>query len=127
MASHDDALAEIRRLREAIGDTIEGMIDILDALDAPHEDLEDDDPGGGNVEDEPQRDDGEDDAQLGWANEGRQTRLHGLKDEYEPSLGSLGGCITGQYFPQTIWAAGDRRDLEDEHDGREPDVDGEGL
>ena len=45
MASHEDALAEIRRLRKAIGDTIEGMIDILDALEAPHEDLEDDDAG----------------------------------------------------------------------------------
>jgi hypothetical protein len=51
-------------------------------------------------------------------------------DGREPSLGSLNPdlCSPGSFAPrerrldQTLWAAGDRRDLEgDEHDGREPE------
>ncbi|MEY9457998.1 hypothetical protein [Bradyrhizobium ottawaense] len=43
--------------------------------------------------------------------------------EDEPSLGSLG---TSEWSDQTKWAAGNRSDLEDEHDGREPDESGIG-
>jgi hypothetical protein len=43
-------------------------------------------------------------------------------DPPEPSLGSLENFGTGD---QERWASGNSRDLEDEHDGSEPDEDGE--
>jgi len=39
-----------------------------------------------------------------------------MDGEAEPSLGSLDGVID-----QRHWAHGDRREMEDEHDGREPE------
>jgi hypothetical protein len=45
-----------------------------------------------------------------------------MSGEPEPSLGSLDGQID-----QTHWAHGDRRDMEQEHDGREPECEDEGA
>lgn len=73
-------------LRRRIEVAIETMIAALDALDAPAEDREDDDPGGeegGASDDEPS---------LGWTD----------------TEASRGAKVSGE-------------DLEDEHDGREPD------
>jgi hypothetical protein len=39
-----------------------------------------------------------------------------MYEDDEPSLGSI-----DHHIDQTVWARGDDRDLEDEHDGREPD------
>jgi hypothetical protein len=47
-------------------------------------------------------------------------------DEKEPSLGSIGSTSTAEWVPQTRWSqADDGADLEDEHDGAEPNEDGE--
>jgi hypothetical protein len=45
--------------------------------------------------------------------------------ESEPSLGALGSGYDAESFDQRRWSEGDRKDLEDEHDGREFDVDDE--
>jgi hypothetical protein len=48
--------------------------------------------------------------------------------DLEPALGSLDRNVATYGNPggdQTLWALGSRNDLEDEHDGREPDVDDE--
>ena len=44
--------------------------------------------------------------------------------EGEPSLGSLGGTATS-HGSQISWAGGDDLDNEEEHDGREPDGEGD--
>ena len=93
---------QLLALRRAIATTIEGLRDVADSLlaavDAVDGDrvLEEDDPDGGNIEDEPQRDNGEDDAELGWANEGSQARLHadGSGLDREPTLGAR-ECFSG--------------------------------
>lgn len=43
----------------------------------------------------------------------------------EPSLGALGGTYSAEWFNQGEWANSARDDREDEHDGCEPDEDGE--
>ena len=85
---------------------------------------EEDDPAGGNCEDE-----GE--PSCGWANTGPQGTLSNgssLHDECEPSLGSLSGMMNQERWAEVGklsngWPAG--HDTEHEHDGREPDVEDE--
>ncbi len=95
----------LRPLRAVLEDQIEALIYLLDSLD-PDPDLEPDDEDIG-VDDE--RHDGEDE-------DAREE-----DDPREPSLGSLCGTATGTFLSQTNWSAGIHHDLEDEHDGREPD------
>ena len=59
--------------------------------------------------------------ELGWTElEARFGRYQAAgKDVYEPSLGST------HSMNQTHWSKGGTDDMEDEHDGREPDVDDE--
>jgi hypothetical protein len=86
-------------LRQRIEHAVEAMIEALNALDAPTEDLEEGDEGGD------QHDDGEPD------------------EDGEPSLGSVG---VHELSSQSNWSAGGTDDREgDEHDGAEPDVDNE--
>lgn len=86
------------RVRERIEASLHEIIAILDAIDAADEDMEEDDPGGGDVLDEGEPND--------WDN--------------EPSLGAPEAhyalCCS-----QESWARGGSEDLEDEHDGREPE------
>lgn len=51
-------------VREIIEDTVSRLIAFLDRADAPLEDMEEDDPAGGNVEDEGEAGDGDG---PGWA------------------------------------------------------------
>ncbi len=86
------------------------MIDLLDQLDAPEEDLEPD---------------GADEPTLGWPEGGHVTpsRYGDCHDgEREWSLGSLTSC-GGWAGSQAFWARGEPGDFEDQHDGREPDED----
>lgn len=103
----ETSLQRLARLRKEASAEIERLIAFLDASDQYvsteleediSADLEDGDPA---EDDDPAENDLED----------------------EPSLGSLG---TGEWSDQTKWAAGNRADLEDEHDGREPDASGIG-
>jgi hypothetical protein len=54
-----------------------------------------------------------------------------MQDEGEPSLGSIErpcsnyGAGNDRTGDQSLWADGPREDLEEEHDGAEPDEDGE--
>ncbi len=120
--------------RKRIEDRIEQLISVLDAQDAPAEDLED---GG---DDEP---DESTEPSLGWTEDINQDRAikactnddagvifgpdrEGDDCDAEPSLGSLGCTYDADYFDQRGWAGGASNDAEgDEHDGREPDVDDE--
>ena len=101
-------------MRRRIEAAVETMIATLDALDAPEEDREEDDPGGeegGPSDDEPT---------LGWTEmEARFGRYDATPtDEGEPSLGwTAQEAAHGRY--------GNTTDLEDEHDGREPSEDDE--
>src|SRR5919202_2222922 len=98
-------------LRRQLEDAIEELIDLLDELDAEDEDLEPD---------------GADEPTLGWPEGGHVTPLRSgdTRDgENEWSLGSLTGCTWAG--SQAFWAGGEPGDVEDEHDGREPDEDGE--
>jgi hypothetical protein len=52
MAEADPKMARIRELRRAIADRIEADLALLDALDGDCE-LEEDDPSGGDINDEP--------------------------------------------------------------------------
>jgi hypothetical protein len=101
MATHAYIIdkTELQRLRGIRKDkwSLERMLSVLDAMDGDP-DLEDNGDGEpsigscsgrsqifwswGNTDDR-ELDFGEDDLQLGWANEGSQLRLHGLNDEYE--------------------------------------------
>ncbi|MBV8799752.1 MAG: hypothetical protein JO208_08100 [Alphaproteobacteria bacterium] len=88
--------------RKRIEDRIELLIGVLDAQDAPTEELED-------IGDQEPDNDGE-----------------GDDCDAEPSLGSRGSTYDADYFDQRHWAGGAMNDAEgDEHDGREPDEDGE--
>jgi hypothetical protein len=99
------------RLRRQLEDAIEELIGLLDELDAEDEDLEPD---------------GSEEPTLGWPEGGHVTPLRSgdTRDgENEWSLGSLTGCTWAG--SQSFWAGGEPGDFEDEHDGREPDEDGE--
>jgi hypothetical protein len=72
----------------------------------------------------------DDEPALGWPEDVNQARalrscLHSYAGEPEPSLGALGAGYDAERFDQRRWSEGSRKDLEDEHDGREPDVDDE--
>lgn len=61
--------------------------------------------------------------QRRWADTGDVDEREPTDDD-EPSLGSLDSC--GSTFPKVDrWAGGGSSDLEDEHDGREPEDDSE--
>jgi hypothetical protein len=99
----EEAFQAIGRLRKEARDEIYRPIQFLDKTDdyvsRELEDTIDDNP-----HDEETDDNGEDSEDA---------------DPAEPSLGSLG------LTDQDDWAMGDRRDLEDEHDGAEPPEDDE--
>jgi hypothetical protein len=113
----------LRRLnaaqRRRIEAAVQAMIDALDAIDAPAEDLEEVDHGGpGDEDDEPAL--GWTDAESAGAGFNYGAAISGQEDE--PSLGSL---AVYELVSQASWAHGRNNDAEDEHDGREPDVDDE--
>jgi hypothetical protein len=118
---------------------VQAGIDLLDALEAAQEGLEDDEREGPDVDLEPSLGAPErhpsqppvfnrygpfvsrhvNDKQTEWAAGDRGAD----GDDREPSLGSIGSCY-GQTIPQTAWATGIHNDGEgDEHDGAEPDED----
>jgi hypothetical protein len=88
-------------------------------------------PGDG-AGDERELDEADSEPSLGWQNEGSQRALRsGRVDDAEPSLASttcigsfhLAGSDCG--WDQSLWAEGECDEREEEHDGREPDVDAE--
>jgi hypothetical protein len=105
--SPEEVFQAIGRLRKEARDEIDRLIRFLDKTDdyvsRELEDAVDDGPIDDNELDGPEH--GEDEE----------------SDPPEPSLGSVGDM----HFDQTRWAGGGRRDLEDEHDGAEPDECGE--
>lgn len=143
MATHDLITPEYRAerarlhaLRKNIEVGLQSMIDLLDMLDAPGEDKEDEEAG---PEEDPDLE-----LSLGWSANGAQTRLgqptdDGDKtapehygagfvrcalDDHEPSLGSLGSC--SEAWGQIGWARGNTDDREQAAgDEGEPDTDQE--
>ena len=134
---------QAEELRRRLDDAIAELIDIRDEIDAEDEDLEDDEgqcpdphflrhlaegpPCYSLAHTDPTDADWE--PTLGWPEGMCQRDLrrgswlgnaYCPDGEAEPSLGSLGGCYNTAW-PQSQWAGGNRDDLEDEHDGREPD------
>jgi hypothetical protein len=119
----------------ALEGAIEAAIALLDASE-PDQDLEE------TADDEP---DVDDESSLGAPNDyhGGGSQEHwgagaplslwdadreGPEEDLEPSLGTLEKhpSAYGSQGDQTSWAfSGNDRDLEDEHDGKEPDEDGE--
>jgi hypothetical protein len=118
---------------------VQAGIDLLDAMEAAQDGLEDDEREGTDVDLEPSLGAPErhpslppgfnrygpfvsrhvNDKQTEWAAGDRGVD----GDDREPSLGSIGSCY-GQTTPQTAWARGIHNDGEgDEHDGAEPDED----
>jgi hypothetical protein len=101
----EELFQAIGRLRKDARDEIDRLIQFLDKTDdyvsRELEDAVDDGPIDDNELDGPEN--GEDDE----------------SDPAEPSLGSVGDM----HFNQEQWARGGTKDLEDEHDGREPDDD----
>jgi hypothetical protein len=91
----------IGKLRKDARDEIDRLIRFLDETDN-HMELEPDDEG-----DDSDLEDGGDDEDDGLS---------------EPSLGSMGHY---EHSNQELWARGGTKDLEDEHDGAEPDECGE--
>ena len=84
-----------KSFRAALGDEIERMIALLDAIDGDA-DLEE----GGDLE-----------PSLGAYRVGCDLELDASDDE--PSLGSLGGTAHGLWFPRSpVWAGGGRTDAE---------------
>lgn len=88
-------------LRPVIEDTIERLMQLLDEIDVDADAEEDD----------PQEDDGSAEPWLG-------------APESHPRSDS-GMVVSADAGDQRRWAQGSSWDFEDEHDGREPDVDGE--
>lgn len=117
----ETALLTLRRLRREARDEIDRLLHFLDASDIDP-DLED------GFDDEPT---GDDEQTLGWTDLESRWGCHApnLDDceadesEDEPSLGSLTSSSAGG--DQSRWGQGGGNDLEDEHDGAEPDNDAE--
>jgi hypothetical protein len=104
----EEAFQAIGRLRKDARDEIDRLIRFLDKTDDyMFRELED------SIDDNPHDDDELD---------GPENAEDELSEPDEPSLGSIGDT---HHFDQERWATGDRRDLEDEHDGGEPDECGE--
>ena len=84
--------SQIEQTLSEMGDTLQRGIALLDALDATSTDLEPETDRG--IDDDPHDplDSGDADAELGWANDGSQARLHGdgSGTEREPTLGATG-------------------------------------
>ena len=106
-------------LRGRMEKAVEQLLAALDALESAEEDLEEVDHGGPDV-----------DAELSWRESAgagpaisdmRAVESYAATDDDEPSLGSL----TSGSASQGMWSSGSTDDTEDEHDGAEPDVDGE--
>ena len=101
----EELFQAIGRLRKDARDEIDRLIQFLDKTDdyvsRELEDAVDDGPIDDNELDGPEN--GEDEE----------------SDPAEPSLGSVGDM----HFNQELWAKGGTKDLEDEHDGAEPDDD----
>jgi len=112
--------------RKRIEHRIEELIAVLDAEDAPLEDLED------GADEEPD-DDGE--GSLGWADDKNQERAlkncvgesvmvcgpdrEGGDSDLEPSLASRGCTYDADYFNQENWAAGSNDDDREKDAGDE--------
>jgi hypothetical protein len=143
---------KIRKLllaRQEVAEPIERLIAILDEIDGEAE-LEptgdEEEPTLGWTAGTPRilgsTMDGEAEPSLGWTgnvNQASRNRLGDGEDyeqddsDREPSLGSR-ACNPGLMMPgrdrtgdQSWWGQGGTRDLEDEHDGCEPDDDNEGT
>lgn len=109
--------ASSRYLRRRAMDAVDHLIALLDALDAETEDREPDVDGGeaddaDAEEDDPGEDDGTAEPSLGAL-------------ERHPSTPSFSHHFRSEDGRQLAWAAGSTFDAEEEHDGREPDVDDE--
>jgi hypothetical protein len=130
LVTPEEAFQAIGRLRKEARDEIDRLIRFLDKTDDyVSRELED------SIDDHPHDGDELEPSLCGvavdaagpgshWGNdidlEGDDTPT-GRSAEDEPSLGSVAVLDS-----QEAWAAGGRQDLEgDEHDGREPEVDGE--
>ena len=133
MAARKSRKIRIRRdQRQRMETAIEHLIAACDALDGDDADLEEDDYGGGNVEDEPHDSDFDDEPSLGsfdritdqrnsykqrpavngdfyFPGEDREAD----PSESEPSLGSVAASVNDN---QENWAAGTRNDTEEQHD-----------
>jgi hypothetical protein len=122
-----------RTPREALEAAISAAIDLLDSAEMLDIDLEDGaDLEGEDVDLEPNLGapeslgkGGRAGDQTSWASGSAIDDCEADNSDIEPSLGSVGSCY-GQSIPQTMWATGLDNDAEgDEHDGAEPDPDGE--
>jgi hypothetical protein len=104
----EDLFQAIGKLRKEARDEIDRLIGFLDKTDnyvsRELEDSIDDNPHDDNELDGPE---------------------NAEDEESEPPEASLGSVGPNEYNDQERWASGNRRDLEDEHDGAEPDEDGE--
>ncbi|WP_375309065.1 hypothetical protein WHZ77_17395 [Bradyrhizobium sp. A5] len=107
------ALSDLARLRKEASAEITRLIAFLDASD-PYvmNELEEQVDDGPVDDNELEQNIGPDDLELD-------------NSDLEPSLGSCDGW-GGDPANQEHWARGSRLDLEDEHDGREPDESGVG-
>jgi hypothetical protein len=116
----------IGRLRKEARDEIDRLIRFLDETDNHMEREPDGDEDGGDPEPSLGSFDRMLDQGKSWRQ--RETWFNGTTDleaddaEDEPSLGSIGDI---HHFDQERWATGGTKDLEDEHDGGEPDECGE--
>ena len=101
----EEAFQAIGRLRKAARDEIDRLIRFLDDTDNHMEREQDGD---------------EDDASFPESGSRACNPMEDDEDDHdgEPSLGSKNA---GEYGNQTVWCAGDNTDMEDEHDGSEPD------
>lgn len=139
MADLSDSIPVTEISRPIVEAEIELLIGLLDTLD-PDPDLEDGtDQEGDGADDEPNLGapnqqagswngiepslgcNGDEELELGWTEMEARLNRHFAAggDVYEPSLGSTTS------MNQAHWSKGDVKDLEGEHDGREPDNDDE--
>jgi len=109
-AQRQRALKRIRKLRMKAADEIDRLLEFLDAVDDTDVDSQcDDDPIDEDELDGPENDEDE---------------------QSEPDEPSLGSGAVGEWSTQTLWSEGAANsraetDCEAEHDGAEPDEDGE--
>jgi hypothetical protein len=138
MADFPDSTPIFEIPRQIVEAEIEMLIDLLDRLDPDPalEDGADDEPtgdeepnlgapnhqaGSWNGIDASSGGNDDEELELGWTEMEARSGRYGAAgaDVYEPSLGSTGSIHQGQ------WCEGGADDTEDEHDGRQPDVEDE--
>lgn len=127
--AREKALKRLAKLRKKAAAEITRLIAFLDASD-PYvmNELEE------QVDDGPIDEDELEPSFCGVTAEQRGPDLGGLGDELEADYGhgqdandepSLGSVAVGENVTQAAWSQGGSLDVEDEHDGAEPDVDAE--